>query len=302
MSLSLSAVVPCFKSGKSLPALVGELTEQLSSLTSDFEIILVNDGCVDDTWSTICRLQKENSKVVAVNLWKNYGQHSATLAGICESKGDVVITIDDDLQYRPADVPKLLEKLQSGADIVYGVYVDTRQGLTRSLLTSLVRLAIVIFGKKDYAVATSFRCFRGGLRQYLSNLYGRSVCIDSHIVAITSNVATLEVERDTRASGTSNYNFQMLMAVAMDFVYSDDSILCKILAFSAAVLLILSALTALSRLFLLSTSDLAYLFSLLFFLAGLQAFFLSCAMEFVARKLYTAARRPLFAIKEIERS
>lgn len=305
MQPALSIVVPCYKSGPQLPALVAEVEKAMESFPGGYELILVNDGSPDvaagaeATWPSICALQASHANVVGIDLLKNFGQHSATLAGISQSRGDIVLTIDDDLQYKPADIPILLEALQKGADLVYGVYSDTNHGMFRGFAALLVRGVIYFAGKSNYARATSFRCFRGEFRQLLGNVYGRTVCIDSQLVSLTKNVVTVPVQRTAREVGESGYTLSSLLGVAFDFILSDDAVLVRLIWVVATVFFDVGLIILLLRLFNLNTNDLMAIFGVVMIFTAVQLFFLGGLIVFNTRLMYSASRRPLFAIRQV---
>jgi undecaprenyl-phosphate 4-deoxy-4-formamido-L-arabinose transferase len=113
-------VVPVYNSQKSLPLLLTELESVLPQLTPEYEYILVNDGSQDNSWDVIARLAQANPRVRGINLRRNFGQHNALLCGIRAARCEVVVTMDDDLQHPPAEIPKLLATLDEGYDLVYG--------------------------------------------------------------------------------------------------------------------------------------------------------------------------------------
>ena len=130
---SVSVVVPVFNSEATLKELVERLKTTLSGYIEDFEVILVNDGSRDSSWKVITELVGQNGNVNAINLMHNYGQHNALLAGIERARYDSIITIDDDLQHPPEEIPKLLEKLGEGFDVVYGKEINRIHNTWRNL-------------------------------------------------------------------------------------------------------------------------------------------------------------------------
>jgi glycosyltransferase involved in cell wall biosynthesis len=128
-SRTLSVVVPVYRSATILPVLTARLKIALEPTALPFELILVNDCSPDDSWSRIVALVEEDPRVRGIDLTRNYGQHAATLAGIRAARGDIVITIDDDLQNPPEEIPKLLAKIDEGYDVVYGVALYGRPWL-----------------------------------------------------------------------------------------------------------------------------------------------------------------------------
>ena len=116
----LSVVIPVYGSERALPELVERLRNTLSELTLTYELVLVNDCSVDGSWETISALAKQHSWIRPINLMRNYGQHNALLCGIRAAQSGVIVTMDDDLQHPPEEIPKLLRLLAGGYDVVYG--------------------------------------------------------------------------------------------------------------------------------------------------------------------------------------
>src|ERR671928_1542804 len=108
----LSVVVPVYNSAGTLGTLVDRVDSVFTG--ADYELVLVNDGSADDSWQRIVELSRANGHVRGLDLMRNYGQHNALLAGIRAAGGDVIVTIDDDLQNPPEEIPKLLAKLDDG--------------------------------------------------------------------------------------------------------------------------------------------------------------------------------------------
>ena len=121
MSHSVSVVIPVYNSAETLGELYKRISEVLSPICTDLEIIFVNDGSHDDSWEVIRKLKKASPIVRGINLMRNYGQHNALLCGIRQASNDFIVTMDDDFQHPPEEIPLLLEKLDQGHDVVYGV-------------------------------------------------------------------------------------------------------------------------------------------------------------------------------------
>ena len=116
----LSVVVPVYGSEEILPELVRQLGEVLPGLAENHELVLVNDCSPDGSWQVIEQLTAEHVWIRGINLMRNYGQHNALLCGIRAAKFDVIVTLDDDLQNPPEEIPRLLACLAEGHDVVYG--------------------------------------------------------------------------------------------------------------------------------------------------------------------------------------
>jgi undecaprenyl-phosphate 4-deoxy-4-formamido-L-arabinose transferase len=118
---SLSVIVPVYNSQETLAPLVDRLNSVLERVANDFEVILVNDGSRDNSWRVAMELSEAHPFLRAINLMRNYGQHNALLAGIRVARHELIVTLDDDLQNPPEEIPSLLAKLEQGYDVVYGV-------------------------------------------------------------------------------------------------------------------------------------------------------------------------------------
>lgn len=210
----VSIVVPTYKS----PTTLTELVERIESLgLGAFEIIIVDDGNNDATWEQIGLLSQLRKFVVGLRLGRNFGQHSALLAGVRKAKYSQIVTIDDDLQNPPEEIPNLLAKLVNGVDVVYGVSTQVRQNVWRRFTS---RTAKAIFarglGFESAISISSFRAFRTQLREGFAGELGPHVSLDALLTWSTSRFSTLEVEHHLRRVGKSNYSFTKLVRFMLD--------------------------------------------------------------------------------------
>jgi glycosyltransferase involved in cell wall biosynthesis len=149
--MNISVVVPVFNGESSLRELASRLRPVLRALCENYELILVNDGSEDGSWETITRLTAKHRWINGVDLMRNYGQHNALLCGIRAAKYEVAVTLDDDLQHPPEEIPKLVDKLAEGYDVVYGVPEKRQHDLWRNVA------ALVTGGRCDPLSALKFR-------------------------------------------------------------------------------------------------------------------------------------------------
>src|ERR1700758_609522 len=137
--MNISVVVPVFNGEHSLRELVSRLSPVLGALCENYEVVLVNDGSEDRSWQTIIWLAAEHGWVCGIDLMRNYGQHNAALCGIRAAKHEIVVTLDDDLQHPPEEIPKLIQKLTEGYDVVYGTPEKKQHGFWRRLASFTAR-------------------------------------------------------------------------------------------------------------------------------------------------------------------
>src|SRR6516162_2217295 len=165
MGLSISVVVPVYNGELTLPELVRRLEPVLMVLAREYELVLVNDGSRDQSWAIIQRLAAENSRVRGINLMRNYGEHNALLCGIRAARCETVVTLDDDLQHAPEDIPRLIAKLDDGFDVVYGTPEREPHGLWRGLASKLTKFTLQrVMGVKVARNVSAYRAFRTRLR------------------------------------------------------------------------------------------------------------------------------------------
>ena len=196
---SVSVTVPVFNSEGTLDELVSRLEAVLSQVTTGWEIILVNDGSRDRSWHRIETLAASNPRVRGINLMRNYGQHNALLAGIRAAQHEIIVTLDDDLQNPPEEIPKLLDKLAEGFDVVYGTPQHQQHGLWRDLASAVTKLALQgAMGAETARNVSAFRAFRTQVREAFSNYQGPFVSIDVLLTWGTTRFAAVSVRHDAR--------------------------------------------------------------------------------------------------------
>ena len=158
---SLSVVIPVYNSQDSLAPLIARLEGVLPDISSAYEVVLVNDGSRDKSWSVICAEVEKHPFVKGVNLMRNYGQHNAILCGIRAGAQRMIITMDDDLQHPPEEIHKLLEKLDEGYDVVYGSPASLPHSLWRNLFSRFTKRALAYaMGIRTIRDIGPFRAFR----------------------------------------------------------------------------------------------------------------------------------------------
>jgi len=219
MQKSLSIVIPVYNSQDSLPLLIQDLSSVLTELSSNYEIILVNDGSKDQSWKVIRDLSASYSQIRAFELMRNYGQHNALLCGIRESRGDIIVTMDDDLQHSPGYIPQLLLKLDEGYDVVYGVPETERHNFWRNLTSKLIKWIL----KKAMRVSSAqeisaFRVFRSEIKDSFSNYDGVFVSIDVLLSWGTTRFSSVRIKHNKRLSGRSQYSFKRLLNHAFTLI------------------------------------------------------------------------------------
>jgi glycosyltransferase involved in cell wall biosynthesis len=211
----LSVVVPVFNSHATLPELVGGLLRPLGVIAANYELLLVNDGSDDPSWSTITRLAAENSHVHGIDLARNFGQHNALLAGIRAARHEVLVTVDDDFQHPPGEIARLVERLSDGFDVVYGAPVARNCSRLRSFAGQLGRLPFRRVMPAEIAKRVSpFRAFRTRLRDDSAEDTSVHISIDALLARATDRFTYVEVLHPP-SPFASRYNLRRLVKVGL---------------------------------------------------------------------------------------
>jgi glycosyltransferase involved in cell wall biosynthesis len=215
----LSLVVPVYRSEAILPDLVKRLESVLDRIASNYELVLVNDCSPDRSWDVICQLADRHAWIHPINLMRNYGQHNALLCGIRAAQYDVIVTLDDDLQHPPEEIPKLLAKLGQGFDVVYGTPEREEHGVLRDLASLATKAALQnVMGAAIARQVSAFRAFRAEVASAFGHYEGSFVSIDVLLTWGTNRFAAVPVIHEPRKQGTSGYTFRKLITHAMNMM------------------------------------------------------------------------------------
>jgi undecaprenyl-phosphate 4-deoxy-4-formamido-L-arabinose transferase len=215
----VSVVVPCYRSAVTLPPLVARINEALPDVVADYEVVLVVDGGDRATWTAAHDLQRRDRQVRALRLSRNYGQHNALVAGVRAARYEVVVTMDDDLQHRPEEIPALLAALTEDVDLVYGVAAEEEHGAARSLASRVAKAGLErMMSIRGARQLSAFRAFRTFLRDGFTQLNGPHACLDVALSWGTTNVTSVTVRMDERTHGRSGYTLRMLLRHTLNMV------------------------------------------------------------------------------------
>lgn len=300
---SLSVVVPVYNSESMLAALVQRLTAVLTPLTGTLEILLVNDGSRDGSWKAIQALTLLDPRVRGIDLMRNYGQHNALLAGIRAVTGDVIITLDDDLQNPPEEIPKLLAALEAGADVVYGPPLKEAHGLLRTLASQMTKIAVQEgMGKTVARQISTFRVFRTMLRNSFAEYRAPFLSIDVLLSWATSRFAAVPVRHDPRAAGESQYSLRKLMLHGLNMMTGFTTWplrLASILGFGLTLfgLSVLGFVVARYVLQGAVVPGFAFLAATTSIFSGAQLFALGVIGEYLSRIHFRLMERPTYAVR-----
>lgn len=206
-----SIVVPVFNSSESLPTLVKEIEEVMGRQNEPYEILLVDDCSEDDSWEVLLNIKGNKGHIRLFRLAKNFGQASSTLCGIHKSKGEMIITIDDDLQYPPAEIQKLIDYFKSNKYfIVFGVPKVRKHRLGHRLISSFIRVLINFFFLREFRKINYLCSFRIFYRKIyfqdnpsVSNI--KNISVFRYLIS-PKFISQVSVEHSERIYNKSNYN------------------------------------------------------------------------------------------------
>ena len=296
-------VVPVYRSATILPRLVERLHEALGAV-APFELILVDDGSPDESWSVIQELARSASAVRGIRMMRNYGQHNALLCGIRAARHPVIVTMDDDLQHRPEEIPALLAKLDEGADVVYGPPLERQHGLWRNFASWITKLTLQkAMGSETARHASAFRAFRTDLRRAFEHYRGQFVSLDVLLTWGTTRFALAPVPHDRRAEGESTYTVRKLVVHALNMMTGFSVFPLQIASVVGFVFTLFGLglfLFVVGRFLLLGTSvpGFPFLASAISILSGAQLFALGIIGEYLARMHFRSMDRPTYTVRD----
>jgi glycosyltransferase involved in cell wall biosynthesis len=212
----ITVVVPVLNGQSTLRDLFVRTRAVMSAMRLEFEIIFVDDGSVDDSWRIIGELKSDCAECVrGFKLAQNSGQQAATMCGLQRARGDWVVTLDDDLQSPPEEIPKLWDVAQSQrSDVVYGVYPVPRRYLLRNFGSRIFRLLVREVAPRVPA-GSSFRLIRAEVLEALDHRLGTWAFVDPALACLTSEIAMVTVRHEERGDGKSGYSMGKLIQLAV---------------------------------------------------------------------------------------
>ncbi len=299
----LSVVIPVYNSEPICGELVARLGKVLDGLTERFEVVLVNDGSRDGSWARIARLAEEHAWVRGVNLMRNYGQHNALLCGIREARHEIIVTMDDDLQHPPEEIPRLLAALRPELDVVYGTPQRERHGLWRDVASQVTKLALQsAMGVEIARNVSAFRAFRTRVRDAFAHYQGAFVSIDVLLTWGTTRFASVPTRRDPRAQGASNYTFRKLITHALNMLTGFSTVplqIASVIGFALTLFGVGVLAFVLTRYVMVGdpVPGFPFLASVIAIFSGAQLFALGIIGEYLARMHFRMMARPTYAVR-----
>ncbi|HEX3129948.1 MAG TPA: glycosyltransferase family 2 protein [Thermoanaerobaculia bacterium] len=299
---AVSIVIPVYNSADVLPVLCERLAPVLPALGEGTEVVFVNDGSRDRSWEVLQELAAARPWMRCLDLMRNYGQHNALLCGIREARGGVVVTMDDDLQHPPEEIPRLLAHLE-GRDVVYGRPDAEHHGLWRDLASQLTKLALQsAMGVEAARNVSAFRAFRTELREAFKTDLGPFVSIDVLLTWGTTRFGSVTVRHEPRRIGTSSYTLRKLVTHALNMMTGFGTLplqLASVIGF-VFTLFGMGVLAYVIGRYLIqggSVPGFPFLASIIAIFSGAQLFALGILGEYLARMHFRLMEKPAYVVR-----
>ncbi len=308
MKTKVSFVIPCYRSAQTLPGVVEELQTAMEAMQEyDYEVILVNDCSPDDTFEVIRRLSGENRRILGINLARNFGQHSALMAGFRYGEGDIVVCLDDDGQTPAREVGKLLAGIRQGADVVYAKYNQKHHSGFRNWGSRInERMTRVMLGKpKDLYLSSYFAARRFVIEEVkrYENAYPYVIGL---VLRTTGNIVNVEVTHRERAAGESGYTLGKLLTLWFNGFTAFSVKPLRIATISGALCAMAGFLygiyTIVKKIFINPpglVTGFSALMSVLVFMGGMLMLMLGLVGEYMGRMYISMNNSPQYVIREM---
>jgi undecaprenyl-phosphate 4-deoxy-4-formamido-L-arabinose transferase len=304
----ISFVIPCYRSTATLPGVVAEIQEAMKNMEAyTYEIVLVNDCSPDDTFETIRRLCGENEKITGISLAKNFGQHSALMAGFHHVTGDLVVCLDDDGQTPALEAGKLIRGIEQGADVVYARYQHKHHSGFRNFGSHVNELMTrIMLGKpRNLYVSSYFAARRFVVEEMMRYEYAYPYVIGL-VLRSTKNIVNVDVNHRDRRAGESGYTLGKLLnlwfngftafSVKPLRVATLTGVVCALCGFAYGIY------TIIKKIFI-QPPDLVIgfsaLMSVIVFMGGMLMLMLGLVGEYMGRMYISMNNSPQFVIREI---
>ncbi len=303
----LSAVVPVFEEEANIPALHGRLSAALEATGRSWEIVYVDDGSRDRSLDLLRAAAAADPRVTVVELAHNFGQHAAILSGFEQVRGEIVITLDADLQNPPEEIAKLVEVIEEGHDVAGGVRLDRHDSFARKLPSKIInRIISNSTGMELRDYGCMLRAYR---REIVDNIcrYGENATFVPALANLFAHsVKEVPVAHASRAAGRSKYNVRRLVHLAFDLITGYSLYPIRMVTLLGGLIATLGmgfgGFLFIRRLVVGPEAEgLFTLFAVLFVFVGLQILALGLIGQYIGRIYFEVRRRPRFVVRRVYR-
>ena len=305
----ISFVIPCYRSEKTLAGVVTELQDKLKSMEDKYtyEVILVNDDSPDDTYGVIKTIAENADNVLGVSLARNFGQHAALMAGFHYVTGDIVVCLDDDGQTPASEVDKLLDAVNTGADVAYARYVHKKHSFFRNFgsFVNEKMLQFLLKKPKELIVSSYFAAKRFVIDEVIK--YDKSYPYMMGLVLRTTNrIVNVEVDHREREVGRSGYTLGKLLTLWMNGFTAFSVTPLRVSTWCGCIFAVFGFLYGIYTIikhFVVGIAPWGYdsLMSMLSFIGGMILMMLGLTGEYIGRMYIGMNNAPQYIIREMTR-
>lgn len=301
---ALSIVVPVYRSAPILPQLIEQIHAEMckEGLDGSFELLLINDASPDNSWQVIRSLAAVHPFIRGVSLRRNFGQHNATMAGLNQARGEIIVVMDDDLQHPPHAIGDIMRALAEGYDVCYTNYLN-RQHATWKKVGSQFNdwVATHLLGKPKGLYLSSFKGLRKEVAQEVIRYDGPYAYVDGLILDVTRSITAIDIEHQERHEGEGNYNLRRSVSLWLKMATSFSILplrLATYMGFALAALSLVMIAFIVVQKFL--NPDFprgwASLIATILLIGGIQTLCIGMIGEYLGRTYLKLNRKPQFVI------
>lgn len=298
-----SVIIPVFNEEGNLRPLYVRLTRVMRALKKSYEIILIDDGSSDDSLQIARDIHNKDPRVKVVSFTRNFGQHPAIMAGFDVALGNIIITLDADLQNPPEEIPKLIRKLDEGYEVVFGVFQERKHSFFRRAGSRFAKSVLARVLSGETTNLSGFRALKSNTVGQLKLLNEKSKFLDGLLCWMGYKVGTVQVEHDERYSGKTKYTPFKLVGLWLDMVVALTDLPLKIATFGGLFLGVVGFILALFYfvrylVYGFSVPGFATIVILITFFSGVQLFALGILGEYVGRMNKEVKNKPEYIIRD----
>ena len=305
MNRNYSIIIPVFNSQDTITSLCDDLEKVFKKINFDYEIILINDGSTDNSYSVMENVKVNNEKIKIINLLRNFGQHNALLCGIRLAQKNFIITMDDDLQHPADEIPNLIKKLDEGFDVVYGYPKEQKHNFFRTLASKLTKATLKrTMGVKSAKYVSPFRIFRKSICIAFNDFKGSFTSVDVLLSWGTNSFSEVLIKHETRKHGKSNYTVKKLLIHAINMLTGFTTIplqIASFIGFTFSIFGILVLAYVIIRFMLIGSPvpGFPFIASIISIFSGAQLLSIGIIGEYLARIHSRVMDKPQYIIRDI---
>jgi len=302
--MDYTVVVPVYNGEKTIEELYLRISRCLKKISKNYEVILVDDYSQDKSWEIMNVLYKKYKKLKIIRLTQNFGQHNATLCGMFKAQGNIIITIDDDLQHKPEDIPLLIAKINEGYDVVIAYFKKKEHSFFKKTTSKFMNyLNNILIGKPKDIYLSSFRAFKREIIEDMKKIKTTYPFIPALIFTITKNVTNVILSHYKSKKGATTYSFKKYVKLASNLFINNSLLLLKVTGFIGIISFVISFMIIfflILKKILYNTAIIGWtsLIVSVYLLGGLILYSLGVSGEYLLRIINETTQKPFYFIKE----